>query len=109
MYPALRAASGKCRIPSEAMRQRLCHRQANFPQTQLFDLLADWALPDRVLHREATMNRKNFLVGIAGCLAASAVLVPSVGQAPIGIFTPTRSIRDGTLKRIRGSQNLWRP
>src|ERR1700680_1380400 len=48
-----------------------------------FGSVSDWALPDRVLHREVTMKPKNFLVGIlaAGCLAASAMLVPSVGYA----------------------------
>jgi hypothetical protein len=64
------------------MRQRLCRRRANI-LSQLFDLLADWALPNHLLHMEVTMNRKNFFVGIfaAGCLVASAVLVPSVGHA----------------------------
>jgi hypothetical protein len=38
IYPALRAASGKCRIPSKAMRQRSCRRQANIPQIAFFDL-----------------------------------------------------------------------
>jgi hypothetical protein len=54
-----------------------------FLRRTFFDLPADWVLPSHVLHREVTMNRTNFFVGIfaAGCLAASAVLIPSVGHA----------------------------
>jgi hypothetical protein len=53
------------------------------PSDHVFGSASDWALPDRVLHREVTMNRKTFFVGIlaAGCLVAASILVSSEGRA----------------------------
>jgi hypothetical protein len=47
--------------------------------------LTDWALPDRILHREVKMNRKSFLLitFAAGCVVASTVLVPNAGHAQV--------------------------